>query len=97
MEEVKLEVDANQQVLPVSDGQEGGSLAQQLMEGGGEIPSQENDAHEYHAQGEAQALAVEISDPIEEEVKQECHYKESITIKMRRPLPLLMSVEDGGT
>jgi hypothetical protein len=39
------------------------------MEGGGEIPSQENDAHECHAQGEAQALAVEVSDPIEEEVK----------------------------
>jgi hypothetical protein len=50
-------------------GQDGSSLAEQLMEGGGEIPSQENDAHEYHAQGEAQALAVEVSDPIEEEVK----------------------------
>ena len=39
---------------------------------GGEILSQEKDAHEYHAQVEIHAVAVEVSDPIEEEVKQEC-------------------------
>jgi hypothetical protein len=59
---------------------------------GGEIPSQENVVHEYHAQVEIHAVAVEVSDPIQEEVKQE-----SLSMKMRRPLPLLMSVEDGGT
>ena len=36
---------------------------------GGEILSQENDAHEYHAQGEAQVVAVEVTNPLEEEVK----------------------------
>jgi hypothetical protein len=36
---------------------------------GGEILSQENDADENHAQVEIHALAVEVSDPIEEEVK----------------------------
>jgi hypothetical protein len=35
---------------------------------GGEIPSPENVVHEYHAQVEIHALAVEVSDPIEEEV-----------------------------
>jgi hypothetical protein len=59
---------------------------------GGEILSQENDAHVKHAQVEIHAVAVEVSDPIQEEVKQE-----SLSMKMRRPLPLLMSVEDGGT
>jgi hypothetical protein len=59
---------------------------------GGENLSQENDAHEKHAQVEIHAVAVEVSDPIQEEVKQE-----SLSTKMRRPLPLLMSVEDGGT
>ena len=38
---------------------------------GGEILSQESNAHEYNAQGDAQAVAEEVKDPIEEEVKQE--------------------------
>jgi hypothetical protein len=36
---------------------------------GGEIPSQGYDAHEYHAEGEAEAVAAEASDPREEEIK----------------------------
>lgn len=66
-EEAKVEVDANDNVPSVSEGQEGNSQAQVIA--GGEILSQENDVHEYHAQGDAQAVAVEVSDPIEEEVK----------------------------
>ena len=46
-----MEVDANYNVPSVSEGQEGNSQAQVMV--GGEILSQENDAHEYHAQGEA--------------------------------------------
>ena len=36
---------------------------------GGEILSQGNDAHESHAEVEAQAVAAEVSDPREEEIK----------------------------
>ena len=59
---------------------------------GGEIPSQGYDAHEYHAEGEAEAVAAEASDPREEEIKQE-----SLPMKTSHPLRLEMSVEDGGT
>jgi len=59
---------------------------------GGEIPSQANDVHEYHAEDEAQAVVAEVSDPREEEIKQE-----SLEIKTSHPHQLLMNVEDGGT
>jgi hypothetical protein len=36
---------------------------------GGEILSQGNDAQECHAEVEAQAVAAEVSDPREEEIK----------------------------
>ena len=39
------------------------------MIAGGEILSNGNYVHEFNAQGEAEPVMVEVSDPIEEEIK----------------------------
>ena len=39
------------------------------MIAGGEILSHGNYPHEFHAEGEAEQVVVDVSDPIEEEIK----------------------------